>query len=68
MLSRSSDERARDLKEVLHSGSVLLVIVPVPVRFRVNCHCSIPHLILLKRFFFLLSHSLLINQKIISLT
>ncbi len=66
MLSCSSDERARDSKEVLHSESVLLVIVFVSVRFRVNCHCSISHLISLKRFF-LLSRSLLINQKIISL-
>jgi len=66
VLSCSSGERARDSKEALHSGSVLLVIVPVPVRFRVNCYCSTPHLISLKRFF-LLSRSLLINQKVISL-
>jgi len=66
VLSCSSDERARDSKEALHSESVLLVIVPVSVRFRVNCHCSILHLISLKRFS-LLSRFLLINQKIISL-
>jgi len=34
VMSCSSNERAQNSKEALHSGSVLLVIVPVSVRFR----------------------------------